>query len=103
MRSSVDVDNKHNEKVVFIRRSEGIEVRSIDDEILVIDEVAGVIFNLNPTGAAVWKLLESPTSCEQIVAVLTTAFPEISEQQIVKDVQVILKQLEEKGLVGSPD
>jgi len=103
MQPSVDVDNKPGDKAMFIRRSEGIEVRSIDDEILVIDDAAGVILNLNPTGAAVWKLLESPTCCEQIVAVLTAAFPEIAKQQIAEDVQTILDQLEERGLIVSPD
>lgn len=103
MQPSVNVDKTPKGRKVVVRRSTGIEVRCIDDEILVIDEAAGVIFNLNPIGKAVWKLLETPTSCEQIVEILTAAFPEVAPQQIAEDVEAILGQLESNGLTFSRD
>ncbi len=92
-----------NNSKVYIQKSEGIEVRSVDDEVLVIDEVIGGIFNLNPVGAAVWKLLEYPTTAEQIVETLVAAFPQVSQQRIIEDVQSLLLQFEGKDLIVSPD
>lgn len=77
-----------------------IEERTLEDELLLIDEGIGAIFTLNPLGTAVWRLLSQPMTRGEIVTVVAAAFPLISEKQIQEDVDALLEQLHNKGLIS---
>lgn len=81
-----------------MRRS-GIIVKSLDDEVLLIDEVTDSIFNLNQMGTAVWNLLNEPRTIEEIVEVLQAAFPDVSTEIIAEDTNQLLNRLVDKGLL----
>lgn len=80
-------------------RRPGIIVKSLEDEVLLIDEVTDSIFNLNQMGTAVWNLLNEPRTIEEIVVVLQAAFPDISPEIIKKDTNRLLERLVDKGLL----
>ena len=57
------------------------------------------IFHLNETGAALWRLLERPTSVEEASAVLREAFPDVEGNRIQAHVAALVAELVEHGLV----
>ena len=83
---------------IYVRNPEIVE-KSLDDELLLIDDAEDVIFNLNPIGTAVWHFLESPRKKAEILHVLYAAFPDIPRQQIDRDTDSLLTQLRDRGLV----
>ncbi|NNK58697.1 MAG: PqqD family protein [Desulfofustis sp.] len=83
---------------MYMRRS-GIIIKSLDDEVLLIDEVTDSIFNLNQMGTAVWNLLNEPRTIEEIVEVLQAAFPDVSTEIIAEDTNQLLNRLVDKGLL----
>jgi len=91
---------KPSDSIIIVKRIPNIKERCIQDEYLLMDEVAGIIFNLNSLGAAIWRLLENPTANDEIAQVLAVAFPEITQGQIQEDVEALLRQLEGKGLIS---
>ena len=58
------------------------------------------IYHLNPIGSGIWELLAEPTSKEDIVSTLATAFPETNRLTIEKDVAEILNRLQSKNLIS---
>ena len=77
---------------VYVKRTKILE-KGLDDELLLIDNEADVIFNLNPLGTAVWRFLDTPRKIDEILKVLCTAFPDIPEAQIKEDTLFLLGQL----------
>ena len=62
-----------------------------------------VYFSLNPTGAAIWKLL--PPICvseEEVVTRLSESNPEVTPVTISADVRALLEDLAGNGLVEIP-
>jgi len=80
-------------------RNPDIIVRSLDDEVLLVDNETDAIFNLNPIGTAIWQFLQIPKKDEEIIETLKLAFPDSSPQQIVTDTKNLLRQLVERDLV----
>lgn len=91
--------NADGDLAVFIK-GHSVEERTIEDEFLLVNEETGAIFNLNPLGAAVWRLLRQPITSGEIIHVLAVAFPEVAEEQIQTDVRLLLRQLSTKGLIS---
>ena len=83
---------------VYVKRTKILEKR-LDDELLLIDNEADVIFNLNPLGTAVWRFLETPRKIDEILEVLGAAFPDIPEAQIKEDTLFLLGQLVDSQLL----
>ena len=84
------------EKII---RNHRIVDRSLEDEILLVNNEIDSIFNLNPIGAAVWNFLREPRSLEEIINTLVLAFPDMQESQIRADTTNLINQLIEKELV----
>ena len=80
-------------------RSPSILEKPLDDELLLIDNEADVIFNLNPLGTAVWRFLDTPREADEIIEVLGAAFPDIPEEQIREDILLLLGQLVDRELL----
>ena len=55
---------------------------------------------LNPTGAQLWQLLETPLSGAQLSAALQAHFPETDAAQIAADVDKYLHELSAQKLVA---
>ncbi|WP_163338306.1 PqqD family protein [Desulfopila sp. IMCC35008] len=93
------VKMKLDDVTIITKRTLDVKERCIDDELLLMDEQAGTIFNLNSIGAAVWRLLEQPKSPVEIIQVLAAAFPGVAKKQVEKDVYELIGKLNDMGLV----
>ena len=82
----------------YIRNSK-IVFRTLDDELILINNELDTIFNLNPIGAAVWTFLEEPRSAEEIINTLVLAFPDKNEDEIRSDILHLLDQFLDKELL----
>lgn len=88
-------------------RSDGCFVRNglvqkirIEHENFLASPDGKAIYHLNQIGSGVWELLAEPTSKEDIIFTLETAFPEIEKSRIKKDVSGILNQFQIKQLIS---
>jgi hypothetical protein len=79
-----------NPQVICRTVSEGAVLFSVADE---------VYFGLNAVGVRVWTLLNEVRSLNQLVAVLSSEYPEVRPAQIHSDVVELLDDLTSKGLV----
>lgn len=61
---------------------------------------AGVgIVRLNPTSAAIWKLLKEPIEATEVVELIAEAFPEVGSNQIREDYNNLMRDLLEAHLI----
>jgi hypothetical protein len=60
----------------------------------------GVYFGLNPVGARVWELLETPRSQAELQATIAEEF-EVNLDVALADVREFLASLEERDLLGA--
>ncbi len=79
----------------------GVHVRQMDDQAFLADPDTDVLFHLNPVGSAVWRLLDQPTSMEEVTSLLTEAFPEAENGRITADVSALFEQLLLSGLIAA--
>lgn len=82
----------------YYQQKPGVHVRQMDDQAFLADPDTDVLFHLNPVGTAVWRLLEQPTSQDDIISLLVDAFPDAGRDQITGDVSALLGQLADNGL-----
>jgi len=80
----------------------GVHVRQMDDQVFLADPDTDVLFHLNPVGSAVWRLLEQPTSIDEVTGLLTEAFPDAPAGQISTDVSALYDELLRNGLILEP-
>lgn len=72
-----------------IERSEDVIACEIKGDIVLMTISAGEFLQLNTTAAAIWELIESPRSIEQIVDGLTQRFEIDSETASVETRELI--------------
>ena len=76
-----------------------ITARDMGDAVFLANPEDGTIFHLNAVGAALWRLLEEPTSMRQAATDLQTAFPDVPRERIEDDIEDLFDDLEDEGLV----
>ncbi len=75
----------------------------IDDGAVLFAPATEIYFGLNEVGAKVWELL--PPTCESlddICAKLASQYPDVPGEMLRADVEELLAQLLEEGLVTPP-
>jgi hypothetical protein len=78
------------------RRNPRLAFRAVGDEGgLVVDSDESKVHVLNPTGSRIFSMLDGAHSHEEIVGALVAEF-EISEDEARRDLDLFLRQLEEK-------
>lgn len=90
-----------NERL-YRRRAE-IHETPMDDENFLADPRTDGIFHLNPPGRAIWKLLETPHSRDQLQSALSKAFPDVDPARIAADVDSFLDLLDRVGLIEAEE
>ena len=70
----------------------------VDDELLAIDEQAGVFYAMNETAGKVWALIEEPTPVSAVCAQLAQEFA-VDEATCQREVLQLLQGLVDAGLV----
>jgi hypothetical protein len=80
------------------RRRAGVESRSIDDGLVIVDLDSGTCFELNPVGADVWSLLCNGTTAGEICHVLGRRYT-VQDDVLAADISKLLTDLVEQGLI----
>lgn len=83
---------------IYRRATELLEAE-VGDELVALDPDAGLCFGFNGVATTVWGLLETPKSFEAIRAHLLDSY-EVDEGRCTAELEELLAQLEEKGLVS---
>lgn len=80
--------------------SQEVIFKSVSDGAVLFHTGQEVYFGLNAVGAKIWELL--PPRCrtwEELISELRTAYPEVDEATLRQDVEELLKELEDNGLL----
>jgi hypothetical protein len=83
----------------LIHRHPGAHARERDGQAFLTDAEELVIFNLNATGAAVWRLIEQPTRFDELVAVFIAGFPDGDPADLTADLTRLIHHLSVNNLV----
>ena len=70
----------------------------IGEELVALDVAAGTCFGFNEVATAVWRQLEQPKSFDDLKLALLAAY-DVDSQQCAVELQQLLQELIEKGLV----
>lgn len=77
--------------------------REVGEDVFLVHPDGTTIYNLNPTAAAIWRLMGQPVdealTGEEMAEVLSAAFPVISLKRLQADVKNVLDELLNEGFV----
>ena len=80
-------------------RNPDITIISIDGESFLADAQGAAIYHLNPVGSAIWTLLAEPVTMADMTELLSSAFPDVDEDQIRSDVTALINSLMSRKLL----
>jgi hypothetical protein len=81
------------------RKREGLHVREIDGETVILDREGGLMHNLNATAAFVLGAIDGRRSEKEIWEALAESF-EVSLETAEKDTRALLVQFHELGILA---
>jgi coenzyme PQQ synthesis protein D (PqqD) len=81
-----------------MRAAEGVIVKAVGEELLLLDAARGVYQGLDAVGARVWQLMTSGSSLEEAIEVILDEY-EVGREQLRKDVEELLDELRKYGLL----
>jgi hypothetical protein len=81
----------------FFVRSPDALFTEVDGELVALDAARGLVFGLNSTASAVWRLIETPTSLDQICAALVDEY-EVDQATCRHEVGEVMRALLCDGL-----
>lgn len=81
---------------------EHVAFEVVDGEAVLLDLKSGVYFTLNPSGTRVWQLLVELGDLAEVRAAMLAEFA-VRAETLEADVDALLSQLVEKGLVALGD
>ena len=74
-------------------RTKGVWFSPVHDRAVLYSQDQGRAIVLNPTGAALWAVLDSPRSPSDLTAFLMDRFPDLSADRARADVDAFLDRL----------
>ena len=80
-------------------RTDGLEWREVEGEVIVLDLEGNVYISLNGSGAVCWHALAEGTTREEMVRRVTGRF-DVDEEQAGADIDRFLTRLSEHGLLA---
>jgi hypothetical protein len=87
----------------MIHRRPGAHARERDGQAFLTDAEELVIFHLNATGTAIWRLLEQPASFGEIIDIFAAGFPDRDPEELATDLSRLIRDLAASGLVCLSD
>jgi hypothetical protein len=84
-------------------RASGIVERQVDDTLFLAEAEGEAIFHLNPTGAALWRLLAEPISLDEATQVFHQAFPDGNRSALETELAGLIGELLRCGLIVQAD
>jgi hypothetical protein len=82
----------------LLRRRDGISVREVDGELLILDTDTNKVHQLNETASFVWRNIENAGSAEALEGLLAERYA-AQPDRLVEDVREIVRRLVVLGLV----
>ncbi|MFN4173438.1 MAG: PqqD family protein, partial [Pseudorhodobacter sp.] len=83
------------------RRAAGIGLRHVGQSAFLWWPGDGMLWQLNPTGHAIWTLLELPGSARDIAAALAEIFPAVPPDRLEVDCAILMARLAAEGFILS--
>jgi hypothetical protein len=80
----------------------GCVERWIGETLYLADPEGRAIQRMDPLAAAIWEMLEDPSTPEELAETLREVFPDTPQERIATDLRALLGRLVEAGLVGGP-
>lgn len=85
-----------------IRISDEVVFRDLAGEAVLLDLASGTYFGLNAVGTRIWHLIADHGSTDGIIEALLAEY-EVEETLLRKEVDALIQQLIEKGLLRAND
>jgi len=82
----------------IIRRATNLVSSEIGGEVVILGARTGRYYGLDGPSAEVWRLLECPTSLDQIKRALLEEY-EVEPEQCEQELRVMLAELQAEGLI----
>ncbi|MBL6935590.1 MAG: PqqD family protein [Alphaproteobacteria bacterium] len=76
-----------------------VDVTQVEDDFFLVYPGGESIHHLDAIGTGVWRLLARPHDLQEIVAVLSEAFPDAPPEQLHEDISKILDDMLAEDLV----
>lgn len=80
-------------------RHPDIVVTTLDDGTFLVDPRTQAIFHLDALGGGVWSALAAATTRDDLLALLTAAFPDTPASTIARDLDTLLGELRARDLL----
>ena len=87
-----------NLNTVLSRNESRFLTNPVGEEIIILNMETGDYLGLNSVGAAIWELLKTPQSAEQIIEKLHAEF-DVDTETCFRETLEYLKKIEELGLL----
>jgi hypothetical protein len=81
-----------------IKISANVVWRDLDREIVILNLTSGVYFSVDGAGTRIWTLMSEQLATEDIIRKLISEF-EVEESQLRSDVESLVKDLADQGLI----
>ena len=92
--SSVDI----NMNDLVTRNDKGFLANKIGEELVIMDLKSGNYIGLNPVGAYIWDILQTPASASDIIGRLLAAY-DIDEATCREQTMEYLEKMQQQGLI----
>ncbi|MCP4142174.1 MAG: PqqD family protein [Chloroflexi bacterium] len=79
---------------------EGFQTQSLDGEIVLLHPVRNIIIHINQTGALIWELCDCKRTVDEIIELLSAAYPD-ARDAIAEDVPETIQTLVKEGALKS--
>lgn len=83
-----------------VKVSDDVVFRVLGDEAVILNLATGVYFGLDTVGTRMWQLMSEHGSTDPVVTALLGEY-EVDEGQLRGDLEKLIEQLKEKGLVSA--
>lgn len=74
----------------------GFQTQTLDGEVVLLHPMHNTIIHINQTGALIWQLCNGVRSVDEIIVILSEAYPE-ARKEIAADVPETIYQLAAQG------
>ncbi len=81
------------------RRKPGLRTRTLDGRLAIYENDTDTVHLLNNTGAFVWSLLDGEHTIDDLQIEIRKRFPVEDEGDIRADVELMIEDLRQKGLL----
>src|SRR2546428_1202630 len=89
---------KRETKEMNLKIPDDVMFRILGDEAVILNVASGVYFGLDSVGTRMWQLMSEHGSTEKVVKALLAEY-EVEEGQLRRDLDNLVQQLTDKGLV----